>query len=846
VAQDAPDDRALLKHAQNLSGLLTSDSILEYLCRAARQLSGARVAFGSWLRVGEPWARGVHLAVGDDCRAAPPPMVSAGFATFRRLSSSSEPLCLLPSEALGAIFRGFGGADAAGAALWAIPLLNGRRRLIGQVVLLVVGDTSAQPSWMPRLSDLVSLASLAFESAQRLAFARRDQERLLLLAAATDEVLWDWDLQSNAFWWSGSVQNLIRSSSEFIGSTAGSKLERIHAEDVDAVRASITLALEGSELTWRAQYRFHRGDGSWAVVDDRGYFLRDAAGRAYRMLGAIRDVSAEAWFERQQAFLVQASAELAASLEVETNLESVAKLAVTTIADCSAVVLYGTDGGSAPVLAVGHRDAARAASLLASLGSIVAEERRTLEELIAAPVVHQATPENTAALCQRLPALRPVLELVEPGSLLLVPLGAAGAVIGCIALVLSRSSTASYSGSDLGFAEELARRCSVAIEKARLYEQAQNSIRSRDAFMAILGHELRNPLAPITTALHLMKLRDPRGQREQEVIARQVKHLTRLVDDLLDISRIERGKIELSRKPMQLAEIVAKAVEMTSPLLEQRRHRLDIDVPAAGLPLMADETRMAQVVANLLTNAARYTNEGGCIWIRAVRDGKDLVLSVRDNGIGMTPELLPRVFDLFTQGPRTIDRSQGGLGLGLSLVRSFVTLHGGSVEARSEGVNKGSELIVRLPSMLMELVPRVASPALPEERPRLAGRRILLVDDNADAAELLSEMLCASGHEVAVALDGPSALALAAGFNPDVAILDIGLPVMDGYELASRLSQLLTPRPLLVALTGYAQERDRRRAREAGFDEHITKPVDPEHLLRLVERQGAAARSTAP
>jgi signal transduction histidine kinase/CheY-like chemotaxis protein len=477
------------------------------------------------------------------------------------------------------------------------------------------------------------------------------------------------------------------------------------------------------------------------------------------------------------------------------------------------------------------------------LQKLVADSRERLLELDRSFVVATFGPEHRSALTSREPSLGAVIDEVGPRSALHAPLMTGGRVVGFVTLVRSQPSARAYHEADLALAEELARRCGVAVDKARLYEQAQNAIRARDAFMAILGHELRNPLSPITTALHLMKLRDPRGAREQEVITRQIKHMTRLVDDLLDVSRIERGKMELSRKPVQLAEVIAKAVEIASPLLEQRRHRLELDVPASGLPVLADETRLAQVVANLLTNAARYTNDGGHIVVRAAREGKEITLSVKDNGIGLSKELLPRVFDLFVQGPNAADRRQGGLGLGLSLVQSLVALHGGSVEAKSEGTDKGSEFIVRLPAMVVELVPNLhdASPTPGSEATE--QRRVLIVDDNTDAADLLGELLQMRGHLVALADDGPSALITAPRFDPDIAILDIGLPVMDGHELARRLLAILPRRPFLVALTGYGQTQDRARALESGFDEHLVKPVAPEQLIQIIEGRAAAARA---
>jgi PAS domain S-box-containing protein len=364
---------------------------------------------------------------------------------------------------------------------------------------------------------------------------------------------------------------------------------------------------------------------------------------------------------------------------------------------------------------------------------------------------------------------------------------------------------------------------------------AEQANRAKDEFLAMLGHELRNPLSPIVTALQLMKLRgDNRSAREQEIIERQVKHLTRLVDDLLDVSRVARGKVELAKKPVQLAEVVLKAVEMASPLLELRRHRLSVEVARDGLLVLGDETRLAQVVANLLTNAAKYTDAGGDITVAAAREGDHAVLRVRDNGIGIRPELLGRVFDLFVQGSQSSERSQGGLGLGLTLVRNLVELHGGTVTAHSEGVDRGSELVVRLPALAIQVVAPNDGGGARTLRATSGGRRVLVVDDNPDAVELLAELLETIGHTVAVAHDGPRALEVARSFHPEVAILDIGLPVMDGYELAQRLREELGPAatPHLIALTGYGQEHDVQRSKAIGFAEHMVKPVEPEALVR--------------
>jgi PAS domain S-box-containing protein len=374
---------------------------------------------------------------------------------------------------------------------------------------------------------------------------------------------------------------------------------------------------------------------------------------------------------------------------------------------------------------------------------------------------------------------------------------------------------------------------------ARIEAEAAN--RAKDEFLAMLGHELRNPLAPILTALELMNLRaDDSSRREREVIARQVKHVVRLVGDLLDVSRIAQGKVQLERKPIELARVIDKAIEAAAPLIEERRHEMTVDVPPE-LWLDADETRICQVLSNLLTNAAKYTPHGGRIGISAARDGDQLAIVVRDTGMGIPPEILPNLFDLFVQGRRTLDRAEGGLGLGLSIVRSLVQLHGGSVQVRSDGPQTGSEFEVRLPAAPAGELRERTRPPLPGAREVLRDKRVLVVDDNVDAADLLSEALERLGYQTRTAYDGPSALEAAAAFDPDIALLDIGLPAMDGYELARRLrGHPPSHKPLrLIALTGYGRDTDRIQTREAGFDSHMVKPID---LARL----DATIRSLAP
>jgi signal transduction histidine kinase len=390
---------------------------------------------------------------------------------------------------------------------------------------------------------------------------------------------------------------------------------------------------------------------------------------------------------------------------------------------------------------------------------------------------------------------------------------------------------------DAGIVEGIAAVVYEVTELAAARQVAESANRTKDEFLAMLGHELRNPLAPILTALQLLRLRGVEGgEQERTIIERQVRHLVALVDDLLDVSRITRGKVRLSPVSVDLSDVVARAIELASPLLEQHQHALVVDVPRDGLRLMADPARLAQVVSNLLTNAAKYTPPGGRIQVTARAEGNEAVLRVVDTGIGIDPSMLPSIFDLFTQDRQALDRAQGGLGLGLAIVRNLVGLHGGTVAAGSAGIGRGSEFVVRLPRLAGEVAP-AHPPSSHSERPRAVstGVRVLVVDDNVDAAAMLAQALGAAGHVTMTAHDGPTALEAARAFKPDVALLDIGLPVMDGFELARKLRELPGLRATrLIAISGYGQDHDRRQSAAAGFDAHLVKPVDLDRLNGLV------------
>ncbi|MDB4929387.1 MAG: Chemotaxis protein methyltransferase CheR [Myxococcaceae bacterium] len=402
-----------------------------------------------------------------------------------------------------------------------------------------------------------------------------------------------------------------------------------------------------------------------------------------------------------------------------------------------------------------------------------------------------------------------------------------------------------FAPDDIAVMQVVTDQVAVSLERARLIEELSlrnfdlaDADRRKDEFLAMLAHELRNPMAPIVNAVHLLRLPQATGpvvQRALDAIDRQVGHMVRLVDDLLDLSRINTGKVELRKERVTLATVIEHAVQTSAPLMQKHRHEFVLSMPPDEIQLIADRTRLTQVIANLLNNAAKYSPPGGRIDLIGARDGDEVVITVRDRGIGIRPEMLDSVFGLFVQSDRTADRSQGGLGIGLTLVKSLVEMHGGSVSAHSEGLGHGSEFVVRLPLIESRSIPPPPPPPL---EPSTGGRalHVMVVEDNADVRETMRDFLQLSGHEVSVAEDGPSAVEALIARRPDVALVDIGLPGLDGYQVLAALrergAQLTTT---FIALTGYGRPQDRQRAFDAGFHDHLVKPVDSDALLRLLD-----------
>ena len=439
---------------------------------------------------------------------------------------------------------------------------------------------------------------------------------------------------------------------------------------------------------------------------------------------------------------------------------------------------------------------------------------------------------------------------------LLVPFHVDGQAVGTVWAV-AHDETRKFDREDKRLLESLATFASAAyqvrlanqrleaeIAERRHAEQAlMDADRRRSEFLAQLAHELRNPLAPIRNAVEILRRAGGDEQKVRpvtEMLQRQISQIVRLVDDLLDVSRISRGKFELRSEAVELASVVNHAVEACRPAIEHAKHKLIVALPALPLYLDADAARLVEVVANLLSNACKFTSNGGQIWLTVEQDGEEAIVRVRDNGIGIASDTLPTIFDMFMQADTSLERRQSGLGLGLTLVKSLVELHGGTVQACSGGIGQGSEFIVRLPIRVAAPPKQATVPAIGEQATTVP-RRILVVDDNKDSAESLAILLRLTGHEAHTAFDGDEAVERAAALRPDVVLLDIGLPVISGYDAARQIrAQPWGKHMVLVAMTGWGHDEDRQKSREAGFDAHLVKPVEHAVLAQLLAESPAA------
>ncbi|HEY2147949.1 MAG TPA: ATP-binding protein, partial [Pirellulales bacterium] len=534
-------------------------------------------------------------------------------------------------------------------------------------------------------------------------------------------------------------------------------------------------------------------------------------------------------------------AELATLLDYHSTMQRIARMAVPFFADWCIVDVVDS-GGRIEHVAHAHFDPTQEPVLKEFV-------ERYQTEMDSSALTAQALRTGKPQFIDDLPGAfldklardkrhRELLDKLGPRSAISVPILVRNAAVGALNFVVSRPERR-YSAADVELATELARRAAVAIENARLYQDLKEAQREKDDFLAMLAHELRNPISAIQYANDLSRIGANTEFQPSEIIDRQVQNLTRLIDDLLDVSRITRNKIELKREPVDGRTIMQRAVATTEPLIRSRKHSLKVEASSDPLPIFVDPTRAEQILVNLLSNAAKYTHEGGEITVRAMAEDGFAVFKIKDTGLGIPQPMLHRVFELFMQVDPSLDRTQGGLGIGLTVVRRLAELHGGSVSATSEGPGRGSEFTVRLP-----LVEAPAEAAAPERKagPPTHPLKILVVDDNHDTARSLAMLLGTHGHSVEVAHDGYGAIDAAREFQPDVILLDLGLPGIDGYKVAEQLrADERFKHTRLIALSGYGQPQDRQRSADVGFDQHLVKPIDFKTLTRAVAGEAVTA-----
>jgi PAS domain S-box-containing protein len=635
-----------------------------------------------------------------------------------------------------------------------------------------------------RVALAIERARLVEEERASRHEAETTVEQLRMALAAGRMGSWQYTLASGAVEWSPELEAIHGYSAGGFPGTFDAFRQEIHPDDRERVLAAIRAAVE-QDLDHHVEYRIVRRDGTVRWVEGRGQIFHDTEGKPERMVGVCMDVTQRRQHEERFRRAVEAAP--AAMLMVDERGTIVLVNALT-----EQLLGYARD-------------------------ELVGQP---VERLVPERFRGRHAEHRTGFLAESrqrpMGAGRDLYVRRKDGS-------EAPVVIG-----LSPLDTA-----DGRFVLAAVTDITDRKEAERTLREAD---RRKDEFLAMLAHELRNPLGAISNAAQLLKqLGPPEGNQRwaRDVIDRQTTHLARMVDDLLNVSRISRGQIVLCREPIPLAAAVALALETATPLFEARRQRFTSTIPPDPVWVDGDATRLAQVIGNLLGNASKYTRQGGAVWLTVRCEADQAVIRVRDTGIGIEPEMLPRVFDMFVQGEPSPDRGYGGLGLGLTLARSLTEMHGGKIEAFSAGLGQGSEFVVRLPILVGE--PPVKAKPRPVTVHEAIRRRILVVDDNADSAEALALALEVIGHETRLASDGPAALQVAAEFRPEVAILDIGLPGMDGYEVARRLRTLSESPIVIVALTGYGQDQDRKRGQEAGFDHYLVKPASPEAVLSILD-----------
>jgi PAS domain S-box-containing protein len=680
--------------------------------------------------------------------------------------------------------------------------------------------------------------------------ARETEEGLRLAVEAGQMGIWEWTIATGRVTWSPALEAIHGLAPGAFGGTFAAFRAEVHPEDLMRVEKVIARALETG--THRLEYRIVRPDGAIRWLEARGEVSYDEAGRPTRLRGICMDITArkdaeterERLLEQERAararaedverrlgFFGEIARSITASLDLDTVLQRIADGAQALCRSDTASIFLRAGDAMQPRYRVGAWPASyRSLRVLPGegIGGLVMQTGRPARS-------HDYGADRRVSA-----AYHAMARETGTVTLMVVPIIIRTEVAGL--LYVTNRTARVFTDEDEAVGTQLAEQAAVAIQNAELFArqqaaraEAEAANNAKDQFLAMLGHELRNPLGAISNAAHVLGLAGDAGPlvaRAQGIISRQARQLGRVVDDLLDVSRVTSGKITLERQPLDLAELVRHAVALLGALEGARHHTVAVD--AAEVWVEADAARLEQVVVNLLDNAVKHTSADGEIRVRVMPDGREAILTVRDTGIGIPAHLVPRVFDLFVQGDHTLDRSKGGLGIGLTLVRRLVELHGGSVTAFSAGEGKGSTFTVRLPAITQPAAPTPGTTA----PAALPARRVLVIEDNEDSRLSLRELIRRLGHEVHEAADGVAGVESALALAPDLALIDIGLPGLDGYEVARRLRKHPVGRRLwLVALTGYGLPEDKERAMAAGFDLHLVKPVDPAQLAALLREK---------
>lgn len=678
------------------------------------------------------------------------------------------------------------------------------------------------------------LAAEADEHRRTMDSLHRTEERLRLALQAGEMGAWEWDLRDNRVEWTLGLEGMHGLAPGTFGGTLDAFVALVHEDDRPQLKQKLDVALR-DRTQFLIEFRTRRRDGTEGWVSGIGRAHYEADGRPVRMVGIGLDVTTRRRAEEAARFLADASKVLGDIEDVERTLQRLAALAVPRFVDYCAVTLIDQDGSLRRVPIAGPEEGAAAAwAEFEKRSAAVVQERagaaiRTGVTELVPTVSADSGPDSGGGA-----------EAAEwwTGrgwrSCLTVPLKARGRTLGALTFA-TLGSGRQLDAADVRLAEQLAERASTAVENARLYDALRGADRRKDQFLAVLAHELRNPLSPLAAVADVLSspgMAEPDRLKAGAVLTRQVGLLTRLIDDLLDVARISEGKFVLRPEQTTLGALVGRAIELVEPQAAIAGHTMTVDVADADAAIVVDGSRVVQALANLLANAVKFSGAGSRTWVRGgVADGV-ASLAVVDEGIGFAPERSERLFDMFTQEPGS--DSHGGLGIGLYLVRAVAVLHGGTVTATSEGPGLGSVFTLRLP-VGAGSPGALAGPQGAAAPP--SPRRVLIADDNHDSVEMLALLLTMHGHEVSVAFDGEQALALAAERTHDVALLDLGMPVLDGYAVARQLAGTAARPPLVVALSGWGDADARRRTAAAGFDHHLVKPVQWAELERVLMRR---------